>query len=149
MVATGRGARGFALGVALLAALGLAGCSAEDTEGSAPPARPDTSLEAARTKLGLIQQDPCYTAPDLARWWPVCARWEEEVRNVARVAAETRADDPEITDPAAAVEAGHERFLRAGCRSRATATDPAACVAALGETRTAVSRLAAGIAAAR
>ena len=111
----------------------LAGCSTEDTQGtSSSAARPNASLEAARTKLGLVQQDPCYTSRDLLRQWPVCGRWEEEVRNVANAAAGARPDDREITDPSAAVETGHEHFLRAGC--------PAGV---------AVTRLATGIAAAR
>jgi hypothetical protein len=135
---------------ALLMALGASGCSSEYTEGtSSPAARPNTSLDAARTKLGLIQQDPCYTAPDLVRQWPVCGRWEEEVRNVANAASSARPDDREITDPAAAVEAGHEHFLRAGCPAGVAPADPATCAAAVGETRIGVTRLATGIAAAR
>ena len=128
----------------------LGGCSSEYTQGtSSPPARPNTSLEAARTKLGLVQQDPCYTSRDLLRQWPVCGRWEEEVRNVANAAAGARPDDREITDPSAAVETGHEHFLRAGCPAGVAPADPATCVAAVGETRVAVTRLATGIAAAR
>ncbi|PVZ04610.1 hypothetical protein C8D89_11763 [Actinomycetospora cinnamomea] len=133
--------------LAVLAGL-AAGCSTEYTEGtSAPPARPDTSLDAARTKLRLVQQDPCYTSRDLAQQWPVCGRWEEEVRTTASAAADARPGDREITDPAAAVEAGHAAFVRAGCRAGASA-DPGACVTALAETRTAVTRLATGIASA-
>ncbi|MDF2978716.1 MAG: hypothetical protein K0S40_3444 [Actinomycetospora sp.] len=136
----------------LLAVLlaGLGACSTSSTESpSTPPARPDGSLEAARTKLGLVQQDPCYTSRDLAAQWPVCARWEEEVRNVAIAAAGARPANPEITDPAAAVEAGYERFLRAGCPAGVAPADPGACIAAVEATRTGVTRLAAGIAAAR
>jgi hypothetical protein len=141
----GRGARLAVVVLAMVAGL-AAGCSGADT-GSAP-GRPEASLEAARTKLGLVQQDPCYTARDIARQWPVCARWEVEVRNIANAASGARPADREITDPAAAVQAGYERFVRAGCGSRAGA-DPGACATALGETRTAVTRLATGITAAR
>ena len=134
----------------LLAVLVVAGCSSEYTEGtSAPAARPETSLDAARTKLELVAQDPCYTSPDLPRQWPVCGRWEEEVRNVANAAVGARPDAREITDPAAAVEAGHEHFLRAGCPAGVAPADPATCIAAVGETRIAVTRLEAGIASAR
>ena len=132
----------------LLAALGA--WSTSSTEGtSAPPARPDGSLEAARTKLALVQQDPCYTTRDLARQWPVCGRWEEEVRNVATAAAGARPANPEITDPAAAVEAGHAQFLRAGCPAGVAPADPGACIPAVDVTRTGVTRLAEGIASAR
>ena len=79
----------------------------------------------------------------------MCGRWEEEVRNVANAAAGARPDDREITDPSAAVETGHEHFLRAGCPAGVAPADPATCVAAVGETRVAVTRLATGIAAAR
>ena len=79
----------------------------------------------------------------------MCGRWEEEVRNVANAAAGARPDDREITDPSAAVETGHEHFLRAGCPTGVAPADPATCVAAVGETRVAVTRLATGIAAAR
>lgn len=135
---------------ALALCLALAGCTSSSfTEGtSASPARPDGSLEAARTKLGLVQQDPCYTARDIGRRWPLCGRWEEEVLNVANAAAAARPDDREVTDPAAAVRAGHESFTRAGCVA-GTTPDPGACVAAVEETRTAVTRLAGGIASAR
>jgi len=149
VTATGRRDR---IGAVLVAALlaGLGACSTASTGGtSAPPARPDGSLEAARTKLGLVQQDPCYTSRDLARQWTVCGRWEEEVRNVATAAAGARPTNREITDPAAAVEAGHERFLRAGCPAGVAPADPGACIAALEVTRTGVTRLAAGIAATR
>ncbi|WP_433783303.1 hypothetical protein ACQPX6_25025 [Actinomycetospora sp. CA-101289] len=129
---------------------GLGACSTAYTEGtSAPPARPNGSLEAARAKLGLVQQDPCYTSRDLATQWTVCGRWEEEVRNVATAAAGARPANPEITDPAAAVEAGHERFLRAGCPAGVAPADPGACIAAVEVTRTGVTRLATGIAGAR
>ena len=135
--------------VAVLLA-GLGACSTSSTEGtSTPPARPDRSLEAARTKLGLIQQDPCYTSRDLAAQWPVCGRWEEEVRNVATAAAGARPGNPEITDPAAAVEAGYERFFRAGCPAGVAPADPDTCIAAVEATRAGVSRLATGIASAR
>lgn len=134
----------------LLAVLALAGCSSEYTQGtSAPAARPDGSLEAATTKLRLVEQDACYTSADATRQLPVCARWEEEVLGVGNTAAGARPDDREITDPAAAVRAGHEHFVRAGCASGVTPADPAECVAAIGETRTALTRLGAGIAAAR
>lgn len=132
----------------VLALLALGGCSTEYTEGtSAPAARPAASLEAAQTKLRLVQQDSCYTSADLARRWPVCARWEEEVLNVGNAAAGARPDDREITDPVVAVRAGHEHFVRAGCT--ATPIDPAACVAAITETRTAVTRLSEGMTSAR
>ncbi|MEJ2862464.1 hypothetical protein [Actinomycetospora flava] len=134
--------------LALLALTALTGCSAEYTEGtSAPAARPDGSLDAARTKLRLVQQDSCYTSADLARQWPVCGRWEEEVLNVGNAAAGARPGDREITDPAVAVRAGHEHFVRGGCTS--TPTDPNACIAAIDETRAAVTRLAQGIASVR
>ena len=146
-----RGARLRLVGVlvaALLAVLGA--CSTSSTEGtSAPSARPDGSLEAARTKLGLVQQDPCYTSRDLAQQWRVCGRWVEEVRNVATAAAGARPANREITDPAAAVEAGYERFQRAGCPAGVAPADPGACIAAVEVTRTGVTRLATGIAGAR
>ncbi|MEJ2887877.1 hypothetical protein [Actinomycetospora aeridis] len=146
MIAPGR--IGAVVAALLLALLALAGCSSEYTEGtSAPAARPDTSLESARTKLRLVQQDSCYTSRDLARQWPACGRWEEEVRNVGNAAASARPDAREITDPAVAVRAGHEHFVRSGCTS--TPTDPGACIAAIGETRTAVTRLAQGISSTR
>jgi len=128
----------------------LVGCGSGDTGGTpTTAARPGGSLEAVRTKLRLVQQDPCYTAPDVAGQWPRCGRWEEEVRSVANAAKGARPDDPEITDPAAAVEAGHAQFLRAGCTAGAVPADPGACVAAIDDTRIAVTRLAAGVAAAR
>ncbi|MDD7942755.1 hypothetical protein PHK61_30510 [Actinomycetospora lutea] len=145
MVASGRVVVGL-----LLAVLALAGCSSEYTEGtSAPAARPDGSLEAARTKLRLVQQDPCYTVADLTRQWPVCARWEEEVLNVGNAAAGARPDDREITDPALAVRTGHEHFVRGGCATGATPADTPRCIGAIEETRTAVTRLAQGMSAAR
>lgn len=132
----------------LLALLAFAGCSSEYTQGtSAPAARPDESLEAARTKLELVRQDSCYTTADLARQWPVCGRWEEEVRNVGNAAAAARPGDREITDPAAAVRAGYDHFVGAGCTS--TPPDPAQCVTAITETRTGVTRLAEGMASVR
>ncbi|WP_133827148.1 hypothetical protein [Actinomycetospora succinea] len=134
----------------LLALLVLAGCSSEYTEGTSGPAvRPDTSLEAARTKLRLVEQDSCYTAADVARQWPVCGRWEEEVLNIGNAAAGARPEDREITDPAVAVRDGHEHFVRAGCVAGATAPDPAQCVAAVDETRVGVRRLGEGIASVR
>lgn len=149
VTATGRRNRiGALLVAALLAVLGA--CSTSSTEGtSAPPARPDGSLEAARTKLGLVQQDPCYTSRDLVAQWSVCGRWVEEVRNVATAAAGARPANPEITDPAAAVEAGYERFRRAGCPAGVAPADPAACITAVEMTRTGVTRLATGMAGAR
>jgi hypothetical protein len=146
-----RGARCRLVGVLVAVLLaGLGACSTSSTGGtSAPAARPDGSLEAARTKLGLVQQDPCYTTRDLARQWPVCGRWEEEVRGVATAAAGARPANPEITDPAAAVEAGYESFLRAGCPAGVAPADPGACIAAVEMTRTGVARLATGMAAAR
>ncbi|MDD7931005.1 hypothetical protein [Actinomycetospora straminea] len=133
----------------LVCLLALTGCTSSFTEGtSATPARPDGSLEAARSKLGLVAQDPCYTARDVDRRWRRCGRWEEEVLNVGNAAAGARPGDREITDPAAAVRAGHERFVRGGCAAGAP-PDPGVCVAAVEETRTAVTRLARGIASAR
>jgi hypothetical protein len=149
VTAPGRRSRIGAVLVAVLLA-GLGACSTPSTEGtSAPPAGPDRSLEAARTKLALVQQDPCYTSRDLVAQWPVCGRWEEEVRNVATAAAGARPANPEITDPAAAVEAAYERFLRAGCPAGVAPADPGACIAAVEMTRTGVTRLAAGFAGAR
>ena len=134
--------------VVLLALVASAGCSREYTEGtSAPAVRPDGSLEAARTKLQLVQQDSCYTSADLARQWPACGRWEEEVLNVGNAAAGARPGTREITDPAGAVRAGYDHFVRAGCTS--TPTDPAACLTAIDETRAGVTRLAQGIASVR
>lgn len=145
MIATGRVVAGL-----FLALLALAGCSTEYTEGtSAPAARPDGSLDAARTKLRLVQQDPCYTVADLTRQWPACGRWEEEVLNVGNAAAGARPDDREITDPVAAVRTGHEHYVRAGCAAGVAPADTPTCIAAIGETRTAVTRLGEGIASVR
>jgi hypothetical protein len=131
---------------AVLALLALAGCSTEYTEGtSGPAARPAQSLEAARTKLQLVLQDPCYKTQDIAAQWPVCGRWEEEVFNVANAAAGARPQEPEITDPAAGVRAAHEHFVRAGCGSGAPPAGAGACIAAIRETRAAVTSLASGI----
>ena len=131
----------------LLALLAVAGCTSSYTEGtSGPAARPDQSLDAARTKLQFVQQDACYTSRDVAGLYPRCGRWAEEVRNVANAASVARPGQPEITDPAAAVLAGHEHFLRAGC---ATGGAPQECVAAITETRDAVTSLGRGIATAR
>ncbi|MHC1560554.1 hypothetical protein ACR9E3_16480 [Actinomycetospora sp. C-140] len=131
----------------LLAVVAVAGCSSDYTEGtSGPAARPDQSLEAARTKLELVQQDACYTSRDVAGLYPRCGRWEEEVLNVANAASVARPGQPEITDPAAAVVAGHDHFLRAGC---ATGGAPPECVAAMTETREAVTSLGRGITTAR
>jgi hypothetical protein len=128
----------------------LTGCSTEYTEGtSAPPARPAQSLEAARTKLQLVVQDPCYTARDIAGVWPSCGRWEEEVLNTANAAAGSRPDLREITDPSAAVRAGHEHFVRGGCASGIPPAGPGDCVAAVIETRDAVTSLGRGVATVR
>lgn len=130
----------------LLALVAVAGCSSRYTEGTAGPAAPPAqSLDAARTKLMLVQQDPCYTSRDVAGQWPVCGRWEEEVLNVANAASGARPDQREIVDPADAVRAGHEHFVRAGCGTGVTPGDPADCVAALTETRDAVTSLSRGI----
>ncbi|WP_345424267.1 hypothetical protein [Actinomycetospora chlora] len=135
--------------VTLVLAL-LAGCSTEYTEGtSAPPVRPAQSLDAARTKLQLVVQDPCYTARDIAGQWPYCGRWEEEVLNTANAAAGARPELREVTDPAGAVRAGHEHFVRGGCASGIPPAGPGDCVAAIVETREAVTSLGRGIAAAR
>lgn len=141
---------GVGLAAVVLALLAPAGCSAEYTQGtSAPAAPPATSLDAARTKLQLVQQDPCYRTRDVAGQWPLCGRWEEEVLNVANAAAGARPDEREITDPAAAVRAGHEDFVRRGCASGIPPAGPDSCVAAVLETRAAVTSLANGIAGVR
>jgi hypothetical protein len=99
--------------------------------------------------MHLVQQDRCYTSRDLAGQWPVCGRWEEEVLGVANTATAVRPDQREITDPAAAVRTGHEHFVRGGCASRVSPADPSTCVAAVVETRAAVTSLASGLASVR
>jgi hypothetical protein len=79
----------------------------------------------------------------------VCGRWEEEVLNVASAATAARPDQREITDPAGAVRTGHEHFVRAGCASGVSPADPGTCVAAVVETRGAVTSLASGLASVR
>ena len=129
--------------VAVLVVLG--GCSRELGAGDPDRGGPgvNTSPAAARTKLTLLLDDPCYTAPDPRGTWPRCGRWAEEATSTARAATTAVPSDAALGDAARAVQAGRDTFASRGCASQgpAVATDPGACIGALLSTRTAVTGL--------
>jgi hypothetical protein len=139
--------------LAMLLALLVTGCTREFGPGEtargasgAPGANVDATTDAARTKLSLQVQDPCY-AGDARQAWPRCARWVEETASSARTAAEASGSapaDPAVVAGAAAVAAGHDAFLGRGCGTGATGAqaDAGACVGALTQTRNGVRGLA-------
>ena len=126
----------------------LTGCSRElgGETGRDGPAQA-TSPDAARTKLRLALQDPCFTDADPRRTWPRCGRWVEEAVSTARAASTALPADPAITQATTEVTAGRDAFLARGCPSTGPAVpaDAGGCVGALGTTRGGVAALGAAL----
>jgi len=102
-----------------------------------------TSPDAARTKLRLALEDPCFTDADPRRTWPRCGRWVEETVSTARAATTALPADPAVARAAADVTAGRDAFLARGCPATGPAVpvDAGGCLGALGTTRRGVAAL--------
>ena len=142
--------RGPHAGIVVLVAsvLLLTGCSRELGGSSAGSVGVNTSPAAARSKLEALAQDPCYTAADPSRTWPVCGRWVEEATSTARTATGARPGDTALAQATTRVSAARDAFVARGCVATGAPGGPvdgAACVSALLAARDGVRALEAAL----
>ena len=126
----------------------LTGCSRELVDTPGRSVGVNTSPAAARSKLEALAQDPCYTAVDPSRTWPVCGRWVEEATSTARTATGARPADAALAQAATRVATSRDAFLARGCVATGAPggpVDPGACVGSLLAARDGVRALEAAL----
>lgn len=118
--------------VAALSAVALvgAGCSGEAGPGAKQGARSE-SLEDLSTKIGLIQQDACYRAPQ-THHGPTCDRYMTQLRNIAGAAVSGHQSTPPINEAGRELQQKLDRWWEHGC-AQSTVPDEQQCTADMTE----------------
>jgi hypothetical protein len=122
--------------------------SGEQNEPSSPSAAvsPTSALAGAETKLRLITQDSCQSAP-AQQVYSECDRYLAEIRSAVgtlQSGAASLPNGPAVRDNATSVLAGAAAFDRDGCGAGPYAAGPSAtqaCAADLGRVRQGVATL--------